>query len=277
MMSFRQLKDVPPWDWPENTPELLLTALLDPRTTDDDRQLAASLASEVTVIDDRLADALLHVLSSAEHSSEVRGAAAIALGPVLEESDTMGFDDPEGVPISLAKFREIQAALHDLYRDESVPPEVRRRVLEASVRAPESWQRAAVRTAYASADRQERVTAVFCMAFLRDFEEQIVEALESDEDDVVFEAVRAAAACELRAAWPRVQKLLTQAGVPKALLLIAIEAVPSVRPEELGVLDRFRSHPDPEIAEAATEAQNAAIAEEPDSEDEPAIDPKQLN
>lgn len=273
-MSFRHLKDIPSWEWPENASDLLLTGLLDPRTSDDDLLLAASLASEVVVIDDRLADALLHLLRSTESSDEVRAAAAIALGPVLEEVDTMGSEE---APISQAKFREIQATLQELYGDASVPSEVRRRVLEAAVRAPESWQRAAVRAAWASADRNERVTAVFCMGYLRDFEEPIVEALDSDDDDVVLEAVRAAAACELRAAWPRVQELLTKPDVDKALLLTAIESLPSIRPEEIHVLARLRSHQDPEIAEAVADAESAALAAEPDPADEPKIDPKQLN
>ena len=274
-MSFHHLRDMPSWEWPENAPDLLLTGLLDPRTSDVDLQLATSLASELLVMDDRLADALLHLVQSPGRSDDARGAAAIALGPVLEDADTAGFDDPEAVAISLAKFREIQAELNALYSDPGVPPAVRRRVLEASVRAPESWHRKAVRDAYASADRSERITAVFCMGYLQGFEEQILEALESGDPDVVLEAVRAAGAWDIRAAWPRVSELLTKPGVDKHLLLAAIESTATIRPEEVHLLDRLRSHPDPEIAEAVEDAQSAAIADEPDAE--PEMDPKRLN
>jgi hypothetical protein len=54
--------------------------------------------------------------------------------------------------------------------DASVPTDVRRRILEASVRAPQDWHRDAIRAAYASDDDVWRLTAVFCMRSVRGFE-----------------------------------------------------------------------------------------------------------
>jgi uncharacterized protein (UPF0147 family) len=63
-----------------------------------------------------------------------------------------GFVDAQNVPISDNKFHEIQESLCKLYLGTNVPKEVRRRVLEASVRAPQDWHRDAIREAYACAD-----------------------------------------------------------------------------------------------------------------------------
>jgi hypothetical protein len=49
---------------------------------------------------------------------------------------------------------------------------VRRRVLEASVRAPQDWHQEAIREAYSSGDESWRLTAVFCMRFVRGFKDQ---------------------------------------------------------------------------------------------------------
>ena len=85
-----------------------------------------------------------------DESDELRATAAIGLGPVLEQADLElldddEFDDPESVPISLDKFRNIQDSLHKLYLDEGNPKEVRRRILEGSVRAPQEWHPDAIR------------------------------------------------------------------------------------------------------------------------------------
>jgi hypothetical protein len=57
------------------------------------------------------------------------------------------------------------------------------------------------------------------------------------------------------AAWDDVSGLLTTKGTEKELLLAAIEAVASIRPEEaIELLSRFVSSEDEDIAEAAHEA-----------------------
>jgi hypothetical protein len=98
--------------------------------------------------------------------------------------DIDGFEDPADVPISENKFHEIQEALCNLYLHTDVPKEVRRRILEASVRALQDWHPDAIREAYASADESWRLTAVFCMRFVRGFDEQILEALDIENQDI---------------------------------------------------------------------------------------------
>src|SRR2546428_11011641 len=166
-MNWRTLKDTPPWDWPEGTRKMLLDVLRTDRPSDADLLLAAELAGDLTVIDDELVDALLSILGSDDKSEKVRGRAAISLGPVLEYADTVGFEDADDLPIAEGTFHRIQELLRRLYMDANVPKEVRRRILEASVRAPQDWHQDAVRAAYFSDDEAWRLTAVFCMRFLR--------------------------------------------------------------------------------------------------------------
>ena len=93
--------------------------------------------------------------------------------------------------------------------DTNVPKEVRRRILEASVRAPQDWHQNAIREAYSSGDESWRLTAVFCMRFVRGFNDQILEALEAENQDIHYQAVCAAGNWEVDAAWSHIASLIT--------------------------------------------------------------------
>ena len=99
-MDVKTLQDIAPWDWPEGTAERFLEILRDDRAAQPDRLVAAELAGDLTVINDELVDALLWILRGGAESEELRGQAAIALGPVLEHADTDGFEDPDDVSIA---------------------------------------------------------------------------------------------------------------------------------------------------------------------------------
>jgi len=152
-------------------------------------------------------------------------------------------------------FHSIQESLHKLYEDAALPEEVRRRVPEASVRAPQDWHRGAIRDALAGDDESWRVTAVFCMGSAKGFEDKILNALESEGSDILYQAVCAAGNRELHAARPRLTALLAPEETDKDVLPAAIEAVTDIRPQEAGMLlvDLADSE-DKEIAEAADEA-----------------------
>jgi hypothetical protein len=136
---------------------------------------------------------------------------------------------------------------------------VRRRILEAAVRAPEDWQSQAIRTAYANDDPEWKLTAVFCMRYVRGFEKQILEALQSSDPKVHLEAISAAGNWVVDAAWPHITALLASSATSKDLLLAAIEAVATIRPREAGPLlvDLVDSE-DEDIADAADEAMSMA-------------------
>ena len=264
------LKDTPPWEWPKGAGETMRALLRDRGAAPSDRLAAAELAGDITVINDEGVDVLLSVVGSAAEPNELRALAAIALGPVLELADWGEFDDPyDDIPITEDSFHKIQDVLRTLYADASLPKEVRRRILEASVRSPEDWHADAIRAAYNSGDEEWKLTAVFGMAHVRGFEDEILEMLDSPNPDIHYEAVCAAGNWEVDAAWPHVAALARSPKTDKPLLLAAIEALGSIRPEEAGgILIDLVDSDDEDIAEAANEAMAMAEGALSDGEDD---------
>jgi len=261
------LADMAPWEWPEDAAETLLAVLRNAQAPEAERLLAAELAGEWVVINDELAETLLSILCNRDAPDELRGRAAISLGPVIEQGDIDGFEDPDDVPITEENFDRILATLLVVFRDASVGKLVRRQALEASVRAPQDWHPDAVRAAYSSGDEEWRVTAVFCMGYLRGFEAQILESLDSKNPDIKYPAVLAAGNWEMDAAWPHIAALLKSKGTPKNLLLAAIEAAPNIRPEKaLDLLAKLLNSKDEEIRDAVSSAMS--LAQEPWDEEE---------
>ncbi len=140
-MDLKTLQDTPPWDWPRDAGKQLQEILIDDRANESDRLIAVELAGDFTVINDELADSLTAIVRNPDEPEGLRARAAISLGPVLEQADKDEFEDLEDVPITRHTFTNIQDLLQKLYFDNTVPKGVRRRVLEASVRAPESGTR----------------------------------------------------------------------------------------------------------------------------------------
>jgi len=271
-MDLKTLKDIPPWEWPEDADKMFLEILRDDQADVSDRVLAAELAGDFTVINDELADALLSILRSGDESEELRGKAVISLGPALEHADTNEFEDPEDVPISEETFSRIQESLRKLYMDAGAPKEVRRRILEASVRAPQDWHQGAVRAAYSSDDEDWKLTAVFCMRFVRGFDDQILESLDSENPEIHYEAVCAAGDWAVDEAWPHIAALVASEETEKPLLLAAIDAVAGIRPQEASeILGDLTDSDDEDIVDAAFEAMAMAGGpsdDEFDDEDE---------
>ena len=268
-MDLKLLARIPPWEWPPNGGITLLAVLDDRQADAADRLLAAEMAGEIVAIDDQLAAALLSLVSDPTASEPLRCRAALSLGPVLEQMDQgrddhfLSLDDETfgPPPISEHTFHRIQETLRVRYLEDDLPPEVRRHVLEASVRAPADWHRDATRAAYSSADRDWRLTAVFAMRYVRGFPDEIVAALDDPDEEIRYEAVCAAGNWELDAAWPQVSALLAAHGTDKALLLAAIEASASIRPQEAKpLLAELSDSHDADIADAADNAMMMASA-----------------
>ncbi len=257
LTTLKQLTDTPRWDWPRGTRPGLLRILRDPDAGERKRLLATGLAVHCGAGDDELASALLKVVCDAAASEELRGKAAIALGPVLEIADTDGFGagDPDASAISERSLEEIQEALHALYLDAAVPQEVRRRVLEASVRAPRPWHEDALRAAYAAAEAGWKLTAVLGMRYVRGFDAEILEALAEGDVDIHAEALRAAGNWQLDEAWEHAVALIEDEAADRRLRLAAIEAVGQIRPDEAAeALADLEDSSDPDIEEAVAEA-----------------------
>jgi len=275
-MDLNTLKTIDPWQWPEDADVTILKVLRDSKANPDDRLLAAEFAGEITVISDELAEALLSILNSKE-SDPLRCTAATALGPVLEYTDTM--EDEADMPeledveilISEETFTKIRETLRRHYMDADNSKELRRRALESSSRAPQSWHHEAVRAAYADSDEEWRLSAVFCMRYTPGFDNRILDALKNKNPDIHYEAVCAAGEWGLEEAWPHISKILTSKKTDKNLLLAAMDAVVGIRPEEAPeILADFLNSTDPDIAAAAQEA--IEMAEELSNEDDDEFD-----
>lgn len=251
-MDMESLAETPSREWPDSAGDVLRRTLGDADGDPAERALAAEMAGSLTVLDDDLAQELLTVLRNADEPELLRGSAAIALGPILEDLD-MGFyeDGLEGAPVTADTAREIRTTLRQVHQDPEAPTEVRRRALEGSIRAPADWHAEAVRAAWESEDPDWRLTAVFCMAYLPGFEDEILASLESEDPRLRFEAVQAAGERELAEAWPHLRAILNDPDPDLDLLFAAIEAVPGVRPDEAeDALGHLLESPDEEVVEA---------------------------
>jgi hypothetical protein len=254
--QLKELEETPPWEWPREAGHRLMNILRDRGNSVLDRTTAAELASNTVVMNDGVAGALLSIVQRAGEPDELRARAAISLGPVLEQTDIDEFDDDVSEPlIGKVIFDRIRETLREIYSDEGVPKLVRRRILEASVRAVKDWHTDAIRAAAGGPDEDWKLTAAFCMQYVRGFDSQILELLDSGNPDIHYEAIRAAGTWELEDAWEHVAALLTSKSTEKPLLLAAIEAAASIRPQDAGaILAELADSDDEEIAEAAAEA-----------------------
>ena len=269
-MNLKTLLDTPPWDWPRDTGKLLRRVLTDERAGESDRLTAARMAGELTVINDELANCLTGIIRNPEAPVSLRAEASIAFGPVLEQAYTDEGEEEQSVTVGPRAIRGIKDLLKQIHLDTSVPKELRRRSLEAAVRAPEVWQKKAIQTAYSSGDREWMLTAVFAMKYVRGFDKQLLEALQSDDEEILCEAVEAAGNWELDAAWPRVLALVEEPATPRNLLLAAIVAVGSIRPDDAReALEHLEDSDDEEIAEAVEDAliMSGAVDDEEEDED----------
>jgi uncharacterized protein (UPF0147 family) len=272
-MDLKTLQETPAWDWPEDAGKTILGILRNGQADESGRLIAAELAGDLTVMNDELAEVLLSIARSDTAPEKLRGQAVISLGPVLEYVDTDGFEIAEGlehtddVQISAETFQKIQKTLRKLYMDAAAPKDVRRRAIEVSVRSPQDWHRDIIRAAYCSGDEFWRLTAVFCMRYVRGFNDQILEALESHNGDIHYEAVCAAGNWEVDAAWSHIARLVAAKKTDKVLRLAAIDALAGIRPKEAAaILIKLTNSDDEDIVEAAYEAMSV-VDELPGDED----------
>lgn len=254
--AIEQLNSIPPWDWPEDTRDRVLAVLERRGEASDERLAAIEMAGSLVLMNEAVARKLMALVSDADEPVSVRERVAISLGPVLESCDEALFDDPfEDSAVSEETFRAARRTLRRTFRDTDVPMDVRRRCLEAAVRAPRKWQVAAIREAWAQDDPRWKLTAVFCMQYVRGFESEILDALHSEDPEIHVEAVNAAGARGLKGAWNHVVSLVQSPATEKSLLLAAIAAVGNIRPRRAAsVLNDLLDSDDEEIVEAVEEA-----------------------
>ncbi|MFP4601169.1 MAG: HEAT repeat domain-containing protein [Persicimonas sp.] len=204
--------------------------------------------------DDAGARRMLDILTDPEADDELRAQAAIKLGPGLQLCDER--IDWEDITLYFGKaaFEEIDQTFRRLYHDASTPKLVRRRILEAAVRAPMDWHEGAVRAALETDDDDWRQTAVFGMGNIPGFEDQLLDIVQRDDlsEGVLREAVRAAGARELDKAEPIVRRVALDESRESYTRQLAIEALiwcGNDRSER--ALEKLKRHSDSDIAEVA--------------------------
>jgi len=278
-MRIHELAEISAWDWPPDAAADILAVLEDQSSPSSDRELAAELAGDLIVLNDQLAEALLRILQDENESRFLRGQAAISFGAALEEADIEGYTEREDPAVSGALLEEAKDVLKEVFQDRGAPKEVRRRALEASVRAFAPWHTAAIRAAYNNADPEWNLTAVFCMRFVRGFDREVVEALDSEDPGVLYQAVLAAGEQMVPGAWFRVRAMVIAAAEGRpilpddpegewSLLMAAMHAVAVIRPHEATrILGWFTESEDQELANAAYEAMEIAHGLAADGED----------
>ena len=255
MIKLKEIYAMPPWDWPAEAAGIFLNVLNDSSAEPADRLLAADMAGNFVVVNDQLAEALLAVVGNNDEAEKLRAKAVISLGPALEHAYIEEFEDQDDIIVSEKVFDKIQTSLQKIYQDGSVPEEVRRRTLEASIRAPQPWHQEAIRSAYQSDHEEWQLTAVFCMSFTKGFDQQILKALKSINPDIHYQAVCAAGNWGLKKAWPHVAELLTLSGKDKALVFAAIDAAAGIgQPEAIPLLEDLLDSEDDDIIDAVHEA-----------------------
>jgi len=169
------LVSLPEWEWPRGARNAIREGLRDDGVKA--RLLAVQLAGRD--LDPVVSDELMRLLKD-DADDDVRAEAAIAFGPALEECATearhFGFDEES--PLSAPQFHEVLRTLESIYRSAGAGTRVRRKALEAAVRADEPWVEGATRAAYRSGDPAWRTTALFCMGYLDGFDGEILEGLD---------------------------------------------------------------------------------------------------
>jgi HEAT repeat protein len=270
MPNLQDLLELPSWDWPADAADRIKGALA--VADHEDMGTVVELAGDLVVMDDEIAGLLLGVLRG-DSPDDVRGRAAIALGPALEEAGDLGFDEEfdsqfDTRVLSEARVNEIQSILRGLHDDENVPLLVRRRALEASIREPREWHAEAVRQAYGRADKDWKLTAIFCMGHFAEFAPEVVESLDAAEVDLMVEAVRAAGMLGMGEAGPRVLELAADESQAAAVRYAAVEALANLEtPGSDELLVALTESEDDALAELAYESleERRVFSEPPDT------------
>ncbi len=262
MSKLQQIYNTLPWDWPETADTLFLVALQAPDGEEADRLLAAEMAGNFVVINDDLADALLDIVADSLESEELRCKAVISFGAALDYiyftmDEFAEVDEYDDFAVTEVMYQQIIKSLQKLYFDGTVPESVRRRILEASIRSPQVWHPGAVRAAYQSGNANWLLTAVFCMTYLKGFQQEILEALQSKDPDIKYHAVQAAGNWGIADAWPDISNILKDQNTDTDLLLAAVDATVNINHHDaMGTLNELldRSFDNDDIVDAVEEA-----------------------
>lgn len=172
--------------------------------TDDDEQVRVRAIDALWMDETPGLMRALMGMAKTDPSDRVRASAALALGRfvLLGEYGNISADEQDA----------LTTLLLSMLRDPSLDVDVRRRSLEAVANGMHPDVPGEIRRAYDSDDHAWRVSAIFAMG--RTSDEQwsriVLEELENDNDEIRYEAARAAGEIGMDSAVPRLARLLIE-------------------------------------------------------------------
>ena len=176
----RQLNETSEAAFELNFCEIALTSL------DDASSLVRAAATDLLWTDESL-ETMRRMMKMAQDdaSAEVRARALAGLGRyiLLGEYGEIPYSDAQ----------QAQALALQSYRNESQPPEVRRRALEALANSNHPEVESCIRGAYANGNHLLRVSALFAMGRTCDkkWQDVLLRELDSGDSELVYEAIQA--------------------------------------------------------------------------------------
>jgi HEAT repeat protein len=196
-------------------------------------------------------DRLIDMVAS-DPIASVRAAAASDLGRFVLLGEFGEIDEDDG--------ERAQDVLADALAHHDTPPDVRRRALESIANCGREGVAEWIEDAYAEPSVEMRTSALFAMGRTCDirWEAIVLDELQSDEPEMVFEAARAAGELELRRAVPGLADLLWHED--REIQTMALWALGEIGGDEANevLMLALESAPDDEFADAVEEALDAA-------------------
>ncbi|MCU0496950.1 MAG: HEAT repeat domain-containing protein [Anaerolineae bacterium] len=200
----------------------------------------------------------LMVMAQQDPAIEVQAAAVSALGRFILMGELGDLDENEAV--------KAQKIAIQLWKNEQLDLDVRRRALEAIANCGHEIVPGAIRQAYRSDEERMKVSAVFAMG--RTYDEQwseiVLKEIDSDQAAMRYEAARAAGELELIEAVPKLAQLLIEDD--DEIAAVAIWSLGEIGGREAmraleAMLEVAEENDDQEMIEAIEEALgNASLA-----------------
>lgn len=147
----------------------------------------------------------LMLLAEIDPDDNVRAAATSELGRFILAGELGDLPESETIKVQTTVLR--------IYNNSALPVQVRRRALEAISNSSHDAVTGAIRQAYKSIDRELQVSAIFAMGRSCDsdeWEETVLDELNSEDSEKRFEAARAAGELTLFDAVPGLSQLILE-------------------------------------------------------------------
>ncbi|MCK6577973.1 MAG: HEAT repeat domain-containing protein [Anaerolineae bacterium] len=143
----------------------------------------------------------LMIMATDDVSAQVRAAAASGLGRFVYAGEV------GELPIN--ETNKAQELAHTIFRNEREDVDVRRRALESLSNSSNDNVEPSIRDAYADADRRLNISALYAMGRSCDEEwaDIVLQEIDSQDDEIRYEAARAAGELEIREAVPALSQL----------------------------------------------------------------------